>query len=277
MSGPIPPLRLTRDHEFNFTSQCGEDGIVAAIFQALQIERGLAVEFGAWDGVYCSNTALLRDKGWRVCLIEGNEERFDSLRRAMSGNPKVTCLNAWVGIDEDNSLDWLLTNEGITEVDFLSIDIDGDDYHIFRDMALRPKVVCIEFNPTIPPPISMIGKVGEGQGSSLVALEALASSKAYTLVYATLWNAFFVRQDLASSFVAVAARDVYRPESARVLICEYNGRNRLVDFLGNDHQPWNPWAREPAALILNLRIIPRMRQALPAWVFSVRRRLMRRS
>jgi hypothetical protein len=36
--------------------------------------------------------------------------------------------------------------------DFLSIDIDGNDYHAWHAIKnYQPKILMIEFNPTIPP------------------------------------------------------------------------------------------------------------------------------
>jgi hypothetical protein len=114
----------------------------------------------------------------------------------------------------ESTIDRLLANASIAEVDFLSIDIDGDDYHIFKHMKLRPTVICIEFNPSIPPPIIFAGDLGAAQGSSLAAFEALARTKGYALVYATGLNAFFVRSDAAHHFVELAAGECYPPENA---------------------------------------------------------------
>ncbi|MCH8063598.1 MAG: hypothetical protein IH861_13975 [Chloroflexi bacterium] len=47
-------LRLA-DHKRTVTSQDGEDGIVEFIFDRLGVEKGLCVEFGAWDGKHLSN------------------------------------------------------------------------------------------------------------------------------------------------------------------------------------------------------------------------------
>lgn len=268
----MSPLRISQEHEFNVSSQSGEDGIVETIFQTIGLTRGTAVEVGAWDGIYLSNTAQLRDKGWRVCLIEGDLKRFQSLSRQFSNRPDVTCLNAWVRPEGEGSLDRLLGDANFTEVDFLSIDIDGDDYHIFKFLSLRPKVICIEFNPSIPPPIAIVGNLGAMQGSSLAALDSLARSKDYALVYATRLNAFFVRDDIADRFVTISPIDAYPPENARVLISEYNGHNRLVDFNGNDHRPWNPWSQQPAAILINVVIRPWLRRAIPSSILRLIRR-----
>ncbi len=41
--------------------------------------------------------------------------------------------------------------------DFLSIDIDGCDYHIFEQLELfTPKIICIEFNHMIPNEVEFV-------------------------------------------------------------------------------------------------------------------------
>jgi hypothetical protein len=109
-----------------------------------------------------------------------------------------------VGFDKATGLDAILgCTEIPTDFDFLSIDIDGNDYHVWAAVRdYRPKVVCIEFNPTIPPHITFIQPADPGlcQGSSLRALAQLGSDKGYELVAALPHNAFFVRRDFSGVF-----------------------------------------------------------------------------
>ena len=46
----------------NLYSQYGEDGIIAKIFDILDIKSGYVCEFGAWDGIHLSNTYNLYAK-----------------------------------------------------------------------------------------------------------------------------------------------------------------------------------------------------------------------
>jgi hypothetical protein len=83
--------------------------------------------------------------------------------------------------------------------DFLSIDIDGVDYWVWESLKnFRPKVVCIEYNPTIP---NMIGFINPRdfrikQGSSAKAIVELAMKKGYKLVSVTDTNLFFMENNL---------------------------------------------------------------------------------
>jgi hypothetical protein len=81
----------------------------------------------------------------------------------------------------------------------LSIDIDGVDYWVWESLRnFRPKVVCIEFNPTIPNMIEFTNprdfKIK--QGSSAKAIVELATEKGYKIVSITNTNLFFVENNL---------------------------------------------------------------------------------
>ena len=45
-------------------AQYNEDQIIIDLFLKKNIESGVFVEFGAWDGVHLSNCKLLADNGW---------------------------------------------------------------------------------------------------------------------------------------------------------------------------------------------------------------------
>ncbi len=77
----------------------------------------------------------------------------------------------------------------------LSIDIDGNDYHVWQAAVdYKPKVVVIEFNPTIPKTVEFIQPrdFQITQGSSLMSINKLAKLKGYELVSTTKANAIFV-------------------------------------------------------------------------------------
>ena len=79
----------------------------------------------------------------------------------------------------------------------MSIDIDGNDYHVWKSMCIYdPKVIMIEFNPTIPNNIEFIQlrNMRVRQGNSLLALVNLGKEKGYELVTTTNINAIFVKK-----------------------------------------------------------------------------------
>ena len=233
--------QLTKSHERNVTSQCGEDGIVDEIFRVLGIAKGVAVEFGAWDGVYLSNTAELRERGWKTVLIEGDVERFTALAAHFKGNPLVLPVHRFVRPEGPDCLDAILAEHGIDSVDFLSIDIDGDDAHILEHLKLRPKLICIEVNPTFAPPLDLVNPPGAQRGSSLAAVHRIGQAKDYDLVWATTLNAFLLDRRLGAPLPSCRPAEVYDWSNARFVICGYDGSNEIVDGRGERRVARNPW------------------------------------
>lgn len=196
---PAEYMALLDQHASNIVSQNGEDGILAEIFRRIGPRSRLCVEFGAWDGKHLSNTwALWHESGWSAVLIEGDRERFLQLEQSITSFPSVKAVHAFVMASGPNTLDNLLSREGVSPdgVDLLSIDIDGDDYHVWSSLAMyAPRVVVVEYNPTIPPELDLVQRQGEYFGASAAALTRLAREKGYGLAACTATNCIYVHRD----------------------------------------------------------------------------------
>lgn len=189
------------DYAYNKYSQFGEDGIIEKIFSILGTKSRVCVEFGAWDGFYLSNTANLWTNGWHGILIESDPAKYRELV-AKTASYDCHCILGRVSPSGDNTIEAILHREGVTEqIDLLSIDIDGDDYHILASLtSLRPRVIVCEFNPTIPAEMDLVPTVGNYFGCSASALIRLAETKDYALVSITDTNCFFVSIEDAVAF-----------------------------------------------------------------------------
>lgn len=184
------------EYKSNVHSQNGEDGIIAIIFERIGIANGTCCEVGAWDGIHLSNCRHLISQHWNALMIEGDGNRFADLVSTYE-KTSVICENLYVDTGQ-NSLSTILDKNGIEQLDFLSIDIDGLDYEIFEAIDFRPKVICIEVNAAHHPESTTrinrdISKNNIGQ--PLQVFVEIAKSKNYSLVCYT-GNAFFVRDDL---------------------------------------------------------------------------------
>ena len=193
-----------REFRGNVTSQFGEDGIIAKIFDIMGETNKFCIEFGAWDGRLASNTwTLINNGSWRGVLIEGDLQRFHDLIANCEGKQNAILVNKYVGFGE-NSLDAILKAAGCpNDPDLLSIDIDGMDWYVWNQLEhFSPRLVVIEFNPTIPNDVFFVQARDQSfnHGSSLLALIELARQKGYELVVTTDVNAFFVRSDLFHLF-----------------------------------------------------------------------------
>jgi hypothetical protein len=194
-------------------SQNGEDGIIAAIFDRIGYTTKTCCEFGAWDGLYLSNCRNLILEGWGALLIEADPRRFDDLVRNYKSNPSVICVNRFVDTGS-NSLDSILRAHQMSDLDFLSIDIDGLDYEIFEALETRPRVICIEVNAAHSPDANSrldrdIAKKNVGQ--PLQVFVEIAKKKGYDLVCYT-GNAFFVLRSVRtkSSLPELSCEQAYQ-------------------------------------------------------------------
>jgi len=203
------PKRLER-FGFKGHSQFDEDGILAEIFRRIGTTNRQFVEFGSGDGLE-NNTLYLLCQGWSGVWIDGNETFVQEQRRMykpLVDAGRLKPLHAFVTTENINQL---IGGEGglSGSIDLLSIDIDGNDYYLFDAISIvRPRVVVIEYNAYVPPPISW--KIPYDPSfawdqtayfnSSLSSTAALARKKGYTLVGCNFvgLNAFFVQTDLVS-------------------------------------------------------------------------------
>lgn len=196
MNNPIPNANKFAVYAKNNFSQFGEDGIVEKILELIPGKDNWCVEFGAWDGVYLSNAFnLIKNKGYKSVLIEADKKKFEALQNNLSRFPAIL-VNEFVKFSGENTLDKILSKTPIPQnFDFLSIDIDGNDYYILESLKLyKPKVICIEYNPTIPNEVNYIQPkdFNVQRGASALAILKLANSKGYSLAAITKCNLILV-------------------------------------------------------------------------------------
>lgn len=162
--------------------------------------RGMVVEFGAWDGIYISNTyQLWAHENFNALLIESDFKRYKQLYKFSKKFGNIEPIRAAVSPDpaHENSMENIIresrfdihSNNSENYI-LLSIDVDSCDYRIFKTLAeFRPFLLLIEIAGGWKPEEEYVGT-----GASLQSLVKLAEEKQYTLVCAT-GNAYFVRND----------------------------------------------------------------------------------
>ncbi|MGE4396632.1 MAG: hypothetical protein AB7D34_04130, partial [Sulfurimonas sp.] len=186
-----------------FYGQNGEDKVLNDLIEKLKLDKDKdkwCVEFGAWDGVVSSNTYhFISEKNYKSVLIEADEKKYAELVKNMEPYD-ATCIQRFVTFDGDNSLDNIFKSTSLPkDFTFLSIDIDGNDYHVWDSLKeYRPKVVIIEFNPSISSEVEFVQPkdMSLNQGCSPFSLVKLGKLKGYELVATTLNNCFFVVKEL---------------------------------------------------------------------------------
>ena len=137
-------------------SQFGEDGVIERIFEIIEPGQRFVVEFGAYDAIVHSNSRnLVVNHDWSALLIEGNQGRARRIAAHYPKNPKVKTLQEWVYPGNVEIL--FEENDVPMNLDLLVIDIDSNDYYVWRAIhEFRPKVVLLETNIAFPPPQLMV-------------------------------------------------------------------------------------------------------------------------
>jgi hypothetical protein len=252
----------------NVTSHGGEDGIVEKALSLLPELNHWCVEFGAWDGKYSSNSFHLVDElGYKVVLIESDREKYEMLCAHYPHKDRATFVNAFVGWGASDGLDSLLRQNPVPQnFDFLSVDVDGNDYHIWNALAdYRPKLVLIEYNFTIANAVDFSQPAAPRcqQGSSAAALVKLAKKKRYELVAVTKLNLLFVDRDYYDLFgIPDNSLEVMRDEEPNYVFFGYDG---TVFLDGGCCLEWHPGLRLRSDKI---QLLPRfLRSYQPSYTF----------
>ncbi|MDD2236492.1 MAG: hypothetical protein PHG65_04715 [Kiritimatiellae bacterium] len=170
----------------------GEEALVSFLAERFGQNPGFCVEFGAKG--HGPTWALRHVLMWNALLMD------------MAGDSDPTITKAAVTAENIHAL---FAEHGVpSEFDFLAIDIDGNDYWVWKaldEKRFSPRMVCIEYNCFFAPDVSVTlpydlnrtyGKT-RYYGASAAALYNLAQAKGYSLVCVEWFmNLFFVRNDL---------------------------------------------------------------------------------
>ena len=145
-----------------------------------------------------SNTRLLYTTGWRGLLLDGSHANATiNLHKAVLGPHTIGATLRHFGVRRD--------------VDYISVDFDSFDAWTMMAIVragFRPRVFTVEYNAGYPhnstmlmahPAMDGMVPLCPNFGTSLRALEMLAESVGYRLVYVvSALDAFLVRSDLVN-------------------------------------------------------------------------------
>lgn len=199
---------------FKVFSQFEEDGLLLYIFSIIGMGNRTFVDLGSNDCVNsnCANLAI--HFGWLGLFVDGDKEAIEIGKRFYAKNP-----NPWNHPQQflcsfltDKNINELIKNSGIEgEIELLSIDIDGNDYWIWKAIEIiSPKVVLIESqvafgdkNLVVPymDAYNTDIKSNYYSGASNAALQKLAHQKGYRLIGSNLNgnNLFFMKNGIADT------------------------------------------------------------------------------
>lgn len=212
---PFPQNVLAQ--RFHDLSQNEEDGITLALVKLVGAPTRRFVELGA--GTNGGNSGFLAAScGWTGLMVDGSPARAKRLV-ARFGRFGVRALSAWITVDNVNQL--VIDSDVRGEIDLFSLDIDGNDYWVWRQLdACSPRIAILEFNPAFGSTRAVTVRYDATfdrakfkavtpvfYGASLAALERLGLEKGYRLILVEPRgvNAYFLRDDVAPEIPAVSA------------------------------------------------------------------------
>lgn len=210
--------------EFKVYSQWGEDGIIQFILNRVPISQHTFIEFGVETYRESNTRFLLINSNWSGLVIDGSQTNIDYIKSDSiywKYNLKADCAF----IDAENINDLISRNGLSGEIGILSIDIDGNDYWVWKAITvINPSIIICEYNSlwgfseAVSTPydanFSRRNKHFSNlyYGASIKALNDLAISKGYSLVAGNSAgnNIFFVRNDLLGSIQTIDIKEAWK-------------------------------------------------------------------
>lgn len=210
--------------EFKVFSQFGEDGIIQYLINNIPIKNKIFIEFGVENYTESNTRFLLMNNNWSGLVMDGSQENINFIKndRSIYWKYDIKAICSFITRENINKIFSENNIEG--DIGLLSIDIDGNDYWVWKAInIINPRIVICEYNSlfgmnksiTIPYNAAFNRTNSHYSnlywGASLKALYNLAQDKGYDFVGCNSAgnNAFFVRKDLSSPFRVLTVSEGY--------------------------------------------------------------------
>lgn len=228
----VKPEKLS-DTSFDIFTYHGEDGIIAYLLGHLRDVPPVFVDIGAGDCIIGNCSSLIVHDGWEGVFFDKDCRKLAVGKKFYKEElAKGVNLRFVEGEITPGNINELLLKTGIKkDIGLLSVDIDGNDYWIWKAVeVISPRIVVIEskvefgLHDVIVPYGNHNHRSVDTMysGASAKAFVKLAKRKGYRLAGANKqgYNLFFVREDepikSESTEVALSSESAVRsfyPES----------------------------------------------------------------
>jgi hypothetical protein len=191
----------------NWYSGKGQDAFIHRVFERIGTTNKFCIEFGGGDGYNASNTLYLKLNGWdRLMFDYRHDDPGINLHRKI--------------LTAENICDAFAEHKVPREFDFVSIDIDGNDYWLMDAMLKQysPRCIMVEVNTRFDSREAMVMKYNPNYywdghswyGASPYAMKLLGKRHGYTVVWVHQDDALLVRNDcLHPDDVTVPWTEIY--------------------------------------------------------------------
>ena len=231
--------------EFKVFSQWGDDGIIQFLVNYLDIRTKSFVEFGVENYQEANTRFLLMNNNWKGLIMDGSSQNISSVKKEnLYWQYNLKAVSEWITQDNINTI---LQEQGFTgEIGLLHIDIDGNDYWVWKEInAVNPIIVIVEYNSvfgsnnpwTIPYQKEFYRTNAHYSnlyyGSSLLSLCDLATEKGYSFIGCNSSgnNSYFVRNDFMKDLKGKTAEEGFVESNFRE---SRNEEGQLTFLSGQD-------------------------------------------
>jgi hypothetical protein len=220
-------------------SNMEEDGIILWLIASLNIDRGNFIDIGANDSINSNCANLFFNFDWQGIFIDADKQllKIGKHNYTLFGKTKKQNLKFIKSfLNTENVNDVINKNKQDDKIDFMSIDIDGNDYFIWEALScVNPKIVLIENKVEygkydIVIPADKYFEPGNW-GASPVSITKLAVQKGYRLAAANRkgFNMFFLRNDLLKNEIPeLKIEDLLNDSSVSKDFYDAEKMNRLM-------------------------------------------------
>jgi hypothetical protein len=202
-------IQKLNDLDYKIFSQNGEDGIIDYFLYTLNIENPKFVEIGIGDYSECNTRFLFERTSCKGLIIDN----LNDLQNRVARNIKLWKSDLTIvetSVNSKNILNILKKNNFEENIDLFSIDIDGIDYWVLKELPVNfSKIAVIEYNAIFGPDLEVtvpnIDNFNRAKyhyshlcfGASLKSLINLMTKKNFIFLGTNLTrcNAFFISKD----------------------------------------------------------------------------------
>jgi hypothetical protein len=225
-------VKSLREVEFQVFSQWGDDGIIQYLIGKLAIPHKVFIEFGVENYKESNTRFLLINNKWSGLVMDSSKANIDFIKHdVVSWSNDLHIRQSFITAENINGLITEFLDKGYPpEIGILSIDIDGNDYYVWKSInVLNPVMVIAEYNAvfgdekpwTIPYDPDFYRLDNDDTyvyyGASLKSLCLLADQKGYYFIGCNSNgnNAYFVRKDKIGELTPLTCKDGYIDASFR--------------------------------------------------------------
>jgi hypothetical protein len=231
--------------EFKVFSQWGDDGIIQYLINTIEMPNTF-IEFGIETYREANTRFLLMNDNWSGLVMDSSKANIESVYdQDISWKFDLKAIEAFVTAENINDL---IASSGFSgEIGILSIDIDGNDYWILKNIdVVNPVVIIVEYNSTfgneryisVPYAPSFFRTKAHFSnlfwGASLPAFCYLCEERGYTLIGCNSNgnNAYFVRNDKIGSLPKPGIKEAFVSSKFR----DNRGRDGKLAYLDKKQQ-----------------------------------------